>query len=91
MMDASRVAAAQGAIAECKSRSSSYYANEILQGLTPSGANVLTSLGATPNLGSDFTVSAAQSGTSDIAITVSAVKGVALSANVVGTWYFPTS
>ena len=77
MMDQSRISAAQGAIAEVKSRASSYYANELLQGLTPSGANVLTSVGAAPLLGSDFTVVAAKSGSNDIKITVSVVKGVA--------------
>ena len=89
MMDQSRISAAQGAIAEVKSRCSGYYANQLLQGLTPSGANVLTSLG-TPNLGTDFTVAAAASG-SDIKITVSVVKGVTLTASVVGTWYYPTT
>ena len=89
MMDQSRQSAAQGAIAEVKSRASGYYANELLQGLTPSGANVLTSLG-TPNLGTDFTVAAAASG-SDILITVSVVKGVTLTSNVIGTWFYPTT
>ena len=93
MMDSSRIAAAQGAIAECKSRASGYYANELLTGLTPTGALVLASMTANggPNVGSDFTVSAAQTGTSDILITVSAVKSVTLTSNVIGTWYFPTS
>ena len=90
MMDQSRISAAQGAIAEVKSRCSGYYANQLLQGLTPSGANVLTSVGAAPYLGSDFTVAAEQSG-SDIKITVKEVKGVALTAEVVGTWFFPTT
>ena len=90
MMDESRISAAQGAIAEVKSRCSGYYANQLLQGLTPSGANVLTSVGAAPYLGSDFSVTATQSG-SDVVITVSEVKGVTLTANVIGTWFFPTT
>jgi len=90
MMDESRISAAQGAIAEVKSRCSGYYANQLLQGLTPSGANVQTSVGAAPTLGSDFTVATALNG-SDTVITVSVVKGVTLTANVVGTWYFPTT
>jgi len=95
MMDESRAAAAQGAIAEVKSRASGYYANELLQGLTPTGALVLASVTANsgPNLGNDFTVSAALTGTgaNDILITVSVVKSVTLNPNVVGTWFFPTT
>ena len=90
MMDQSRISAAQGAIAEVKSRASGYYSNQLLQGLTPSSGNVLTSVGAVPYLGSDFTVGATANG-SDIVITVSEVKGVALTANVIGTWFFPTT
>jgi MSHA pilin protein MshA len=90
MMDESRISAAQGAIAEVKSRASSYYANQLLAGGTPLAANVLSSVGLTPNLGSDYTVAAGASG-SDIQITVSQVRGATLSANVVGTWYFPTT
>jgi MSHA pilin protein MshA len=89
MMDQSRISAAQGAIAEVKSRCSGYYADQLMQGITPSAANVLTSVG-TPNLGNDFTVATAASG-SDIKITVSVVKGVTLTASVVGTWYYPTT
>jgi MSHA pilin protein MshA len=91
MMDQSRIASAQGAIAEVKSRASSYYANELLQSLTPTGANVLSSVGTAPVLGSDFTVTAAQSGSNDILITVTAVKGTTLNPSVVGTWFFPTT
>ena len=91
MMDESRISAAQGAVAEVKSRCSGYYANQLLQGLTPSGANVLTSVGAAPYLGSDFTVAAAQSGSNDVLITVSEVKGVTLNSNVIGTWFFPVT
>jgi len=92
MMDESRIAAAQGAIAEVKSRASGYYANQLLQGLEPSCANVATSLGGSPDLGSDYTVAAALgAGSGSIVITVSAVKGVSVSPNVVGTWMFPTT
>jgi len=89
LMDTSRTNAAQSAIAEVKARCSSYYANQLLNQLSPNAANVLTSLGAAPNLGNDFTVAATAS-SSDVLITVSVVKGTTLTANVVGTWYYPT-
>ena len=89
MMDQSRIAAAQGAIAEAKGRCSGYYANQLLAQTTPNVSNVLSSLGASPDLGTDFAVGAAlAAGSSNIVITVSAVKSVAV--NVVGTWYMPT-
>jgi MSHA pilin protein MshA len=91
MMDESRIAAAQGAIAEAKGRCSGYYANQLLAQTTPNVSNVLSSLTANggPDLGTDFAVGAAlAAGSSNIVITVSAVKSVAV--NVVGTWYMPT-
>ena len=92
MMDESRTAAAQGAIAEVKSRASGYYANQLLQGLTPSCANVATSVTGTPDLGSDYDVTAALgAASSSIIITVNKVKGVSLSPSVVGTWMMPTT
>jgi MSHA pilin protein MshA len=90
MMDQSRIAAAQGAIAEVKGRCMGYYANQLLAQNTPSSANVFTSLGAGPvDLGADFAVTAANPATSYITITVTSVKNVPV--NVVGTWYMPTS
>jgi MSHA pilin protein MshA len=88
MMDQSRIAAAQGAIAEAKGRCSGYYANQLLAQNTPSSANVFSSLGANPDLGIDFAVTAANPATSYITIAVTSVKNVAV--NVVGTWYMPT-
>jgi len=87
MMDESRNAAAQGAIAEVKGRCTGYYANQLLAQRTPTTANVFSSLGATPDLGVDFAVTAANPSASYITIAVTAVKNVAV--NVVGTWYMP--
>lgn len=91
MMDESRIAAAQGAIAEIKGRANGYYASQTLaNGAVPTPGVVLASVGgATPDVGSDFTVGAALSG-SNILITVSAVKGNAIN-NVIGTWIYPTT
>ena len=88
MMDQSRIAAAQGAIAEVKGRCSGYYANQLLAQNTPSIGNVLTSLGTSPDLGADFAITAANPAPSYITITVTSVKTVPV--NVVGTWYMPT-
>ena len=87
MMDESRNSAAQGAIAEVKGRCTSYYANQLLAQLTPTAAKVFSSLGANPNLGADFAVTAANPSASYITINVTAVKNVAV--NVLGTWYMP--
>jgi len=89
MMDQSRIAAAQGAIAEVKGRANSYYASQLLfnSGVTTATA-VLNSVTTTPNVGSDFTVTAGASG-SNISISVTAVKNNPVS--VTGTWYYPTT
>lgn len=89
MMEESRIAAAQGAIAEVKGRANGYYASQTLaNGAVPLSASVLASVTTTPPLGSDFTATAAASG-SDIVITITGVKGNAVS--VVGTWIYPTT
>jgi MSHA pilin protein MshA len=89
MMDQSRTQAAQTAIAEVKAQCSNYYASQMLSGNgTTTVALVAASVGATPYLGPDYTVSAAAAG-SGIAITVTAVKGVALTSSQVGQWYYP--
>jgi MSHA pilin protein MshA len=83
--------AAQGAIAEVKAQASGYYGIKLLRnGAAPTGAQVLASInGVTPIAGADFGVTAAISG-SDILITVSTVKDVALSPAITGTWVYPT-
>jgi MSHA pilin protein MshA len=92
MMDSSRIAAAQGAIAEIKGRASGYYASQTLvNGAVPTAASVLNSVGTpTPDVGSDFTVGTSSSG-SNITISVTVVKGTTLPTAVSGTWYFPTT
>ena len=91
MMDSSRIAAAQGAIAEVKGRASGYYASQTLaNGAVPAPASVMASVTATPPVGSDFTVAAGPLSGSDIPISVTVVKGTAITA-VVGTWYYPTT
>jgi MSHA pilin protein MshA len=89
MMDQSRISAAQGAIAEVKARASSWYATQLMENATPTLVSVQGSVTSTPNVGNDFTVATAVgAGTTYMTITVSEVKGVAVS-NVVGTWYMP--
>ena len=92
MMDSSRIAAAQGAIAEVKGRASGYYASKTLvNGAVPAPASVMASVTGTPPLGSDFTVAAGPLAGSDIPISVTAVKGSVLPTAVSGTWYYPTT
>ena len=89
MMDQSRISAAQGAIAEVKARASSWYATQLMENASPTLVTVQGSVTGTPNVGNDFTVATAVgAGTTYMTITVSEVKGVAVS-NVVGTWYMP--
>ena len=90
MMDQSRIASAQGAIAEVKGRASGYYASQtLLNGAVPAAASVMASVTSTPPLGSDFTVAAGPLSGNDIPISVTAVKGNTVS--VSGTWYYPTT
>ena len=83
--------AAQGAIAEVQARSSLVFAKMLLEnsGVQPSVAEIIAEIAASPNLGSDFYVTAAASGTSYITITVNSFQGAALSPTVVGTWMHP--
>jgi hypothetical protein len=55
----------------------------------PLAPTVFASVGGTSPLGSDFHVTAGQSG-SDITISVDQVKGTTITP-VVGTWYYPTT
>jgi MSHA pilin protein MshA len=89
LQEEARKNAAQAAIAEVKARASQYYALRTLEsGAPPLAADVLSSVGAIPDVGVDFYVTAAADG-SNIAITVGSVKTVALSPAVVSTWIFP--
>ena len=88
VMEESRRAAAQAAIAEVKGRASSIYAQLTLSASgTPTCAQVGASVGGTPNLGPDF-VATATSDAGSILITVSSVKGNTVS--VSGSWIWPT-
>ncbi len=89
MQDDARSSAAQSAISEVKARANQYYAAISLRnGTAAPAASVLASVTAAPDVGNDFGVAAAASG-SNILITVSTVKGAALTAAVVGTWIYP--
>ena len=90
VMEQSRISAAQGAIAEVKARASGYYAQLTLSnsGVPTTGA-VMTSVGAAPALGPDYTATASQGGTGEITITVTNVKGNVVS--VSGVWYWPSA
>jgi prepilin-type N-terminal cleavage/methylation domain-containing protein len=91
LLEEGRNRVAQAAIAEVKGRATSYYGVQTLRaGAAPAAAAVLASVTATPNLGTDYTVTAAITGTNNILITVTAVKGVALSPTIAGTWIYPT-
>ncbi len=90
VMEESRRAAAQAAIAEVKGRASSYYGQLTLSGAgTPSANAVYSAVTSGFTLGDDYTV-ALSSVASGIQISVSAVKGNSLSPAVSGTWVYPT-
>jgi prepilin-type N-terminal cleavage/methylation domain-containing protein len=89
LQEEARNNAAQAAIAEVKARANQYYALKTLRtGEAPTPTQVMDSVTTTPDVGNDFTV-AAENASSNIKITVSAVKGVTITA-VVGTWIYPT-
>jgi len=83
--------AAQTALAELKGRASNLYAYQLLKTGTSSCAQVASALGssltATP-LG-DFTGTTTSACPTGITLSVSAVKAVALSPAVTGTWIYP--
>jgi MSHA pilin protein MshA len=93
MQNQARTNAAQGAIAEVKAQCAQFYAGKLMQFGTPASvlpADILASVGAVPTVGSDFVVAAAVQN-SNIVITVSQVRGAAITSNVVGTWFYPVS
>jgi len=88
MMDQARISAAQSAIAEVKAQCSNYYASQMLSGNgTTTQTAVLNSVGTSPYLGPDYSVTAATAG-SGILVTVGTVKNTAITAQT-GTWYYP--
>jgi prepilin-type N-terminal cleavage/methylation domain-containing protein len=90
LLEEARTSAAQAAIAEVKARASGYYGLITLRNSAVTlAASVLASVTAAPVLGNDFAATAAASG-SDILITVTTVRNVALSPTVAGTWIYPT-
>ena len=92
LLDEARNSAAQAAIAEVKGRASGWYGLLTLRnGTAPAAASVLNSVGTpNPNLGVDYNVTTAASG-SNIMITVNSVKTVSLSPAITGTWIWPTT
>jgi MSHA pilin protein MshA len=92
LMDSSRLAAANSAIAEIQARASNTYASNLLKNASPNDCTAVQGLvGATPNVG-DFTASTSATGCpSNFTISVSAVKNKTLSTSVTGSWTFPTT
>ncbi len=90
MQNEARTSAAQAAIAEVKAQANNYYSINLLRnGSAPPISSVLSSVTATPDVGPDYTVAAAiNAGSTGITISVSAVKGTAITA-VTGTWTMP--
>ncbi len=90
MQGEARIKAAQAAIAEVKAQASQFYGKKLLRdGAPPTGAAVLASVTATPDVGPDFSVTAAANG-SNILITVNNVQGTVSSPAQTGTWTMPT-
>jgi MSHA pilin protein MshA len=89
LMDQSRIAAAQGAIGELKSRASGAYAKSLLlnNGSDPGIASVQASVST--DVGSDFSVTMSPV-SNTLVFSVTSVKNNTLSANPSGTWYYPT-
>jgi len=90
MQDAARVKAASGAISEIKGRASSVYAKLLLEGsgAQPSIASIVGSLST--DVGTDFNLVAAASGTVGILVSVRTVQGVAIT-TATGYWVMPTT
>lgn len=92
LQNQSRIKAAEGAIAEMKSRASLTYANLLLtgKGVAPTVAAVEGAINT--DVGADFAVAKTTEGlVNKIKFTVSSVQGVAISPAVEGTWDLPTT
>ena len=93
LMEESRNNAANSAIAEVQARASNIYASNLLKNISPNDCTVVqtaVSSSLTTNVLGDFTATAAACNTSkQIVITVSAVKGKALTTSQSGSWNFP--
>lgn len=89
MIEQSRINAAQTAIAEVKAQCSNYYATQMLSGYgTTTNAAVQQSVGNSPYLGPDYSVTT-ETAASGILISVLSVKGNTLSTAQTGMWYYP--
>ena len=93
ILNESRKKAAQGAIAEVRARASHYYAQKLMQapGAQPTVAQIVASLGAAPDFGTEFGVAAAEQGTTGILITVGTIQGAAITPAVTGVWPLPAN
>lgn len=91
ILNESRAKVAQSAIAEVRARASHYYAQKLMQapGTRPTVAQIMASLGAAPDLGTDFDVVVSEQGTTGILITVASVQGVTLTPSATGLWTLP--
>ncbi len=89
LQNQSRIKAAEGAIAEMKSRASLTYANLLLtgKGVPPTVAAVEGAINT--DVGADFAVAKATEGADKIKFTVSKVQNVDISPAVEGTWDLP--
>jgi MSHA pilin protein MshA len=89
LMSQSRLNAAQTAVAEMQARASNTYAKNLLLSATNTCTGIAGAVGT--NLG-DYTVAVPTCDASSVmTIVVSAVKGVALTSNITGTWTMPTT
>jgi len=90
LLNSARVKAASGAIAEMEGRANSIYAKKMLEGagVQPSIASIVASMST--DIGTDFSLTAAASGTAGILISVGTVQGVAIT-TATGYWEFPTT
>ena len=90
MLDAARIKSVSGAIAEMKGRASSVYAKKLVEGagVQPAIASIVASLST--DIGTDFSLTAAASGTAGILISVRTVQGVAIT-TATGYWILPTT
>lgn len=90
MQGEARIKAARAAIAEVKAQASQYYGIKLLRaGAPPTLTAVAGSIGAAPDVGPDYQVTAGEQGTTGILITVSHVQGTPLNPAQTGTWMMP--
>ena len=91
LQDSAITSAAQGSVSEIKGRLSNSYGKLLLQNAGSQPAVTAVFALISTDVGTEFSLTAAVSGTTGIAITVGTVQGKPLTTPAAGYWVMPTT